>query len=113
MKKFLLILFLLSSPCFAFENIKLKPDTDYLYFTDSKIRNVTTSDFKVISFRPVYTYSGDISQILFSSLKEGKCKIEINTDKETLSYEIEVVSEPDTENNEFMECDIPEIKTEN
>lgn len=112
MKKFLLILFLLSSNCFAFECIKLKPDTDYLYFSNSKIKNIKTSNPEVVTYNPVYTYSGEISQILFSSLKEGKTKIEINTDRETLSYEIEVVSGSYNENNEFTECDIPEIKPE-
>lgn len=112
MKKILLTLFLLSSHCFASETVKLKPDTDYLYFSDSRIQNVAVSDTKVITFEPVYTYSGEISQILFSALKEGNANIEIKTEKETLSYGIEVVSGCNTLNDEFSEFDIPEVKTE-
>ena len=110
MKKILLILFLLFSHCFASETVKLKPDTDYLYFSDSRIQNVAVSDTKVITFEPVYTYSGEILQILFSALKEGNTNVEIKTDKETLSYGIEVVSGCNTLNDEFSEFDIPEVK---
>lgn len=112
MKKILLTLFLLSSHCFASENVKLKPDTDYFYFSDSQIQNVSVSDTEVITFKPVYTYTGEISQILFSALKEGNANIEIKTEKETLSYGIDVISGADDENNSFTECDIPEVKTE-
>lgn len=113
MKKFLLALFLITSPCFAVENIKLKPDTDYLYFSENIIKNVKTSNRQIIKCNPVITYSGDTSQVLFSSFKEGNAKIEIETEKGTLSFDVEVSAKFNEENETFVEVDIPVLKSEN
>ena len=113
MKKFLLTLFLITSPCFAVENIKLKPDTDYLYFSENIIKTVKTSNPQIIKCDPITTYSGETSQILFSSLKEGNANIKIETEKGTLSFDVEVSAKSSEENEHFMEIDMPVLKSEN
>ena len=40
MKKILLTFILLSLPVFASEKVSLSPETDYIYFSDSKINDV-------------------------------------------------------------------------
>lgn len=112
MKRFLLLLVLLSMPSFAAEKIQLNPYTDYLYFSNSKIYQVKSSDVKVINGKTITSYTGDNSEILFSSLSKGRAKVDINTDNGIISYEIEVCENAKNKNTGFVEIDMPEMKSE-
>lgn len=112
MKKLLLSLFLLSLPALAAEKIQLYPNTDYIYFSDAKIISVNSSDAKVIKGKPIDSYTGENSQILFSSHSKGCAKVDINTDNGIISYEIEVCEKLKNKNDVFVEIDIPKMKAE-
>ena len=112
MKKILLTFILLSLPVFASEKVSLSPETDYIYFSDSKINDVKISDKNIIKGHTIGSLTGTNSQILFSALSKGVATVDIDTDKGVISYEIEV--SPNAENNKeaFVEIDVPQMKTE-
>lgn len=112
MKKIFLVLILLSLPSFAAEKILLNPNTDYLYFSNSKINDLKISDTKIIKGHTIVSLNGNNSQILFSALSEGVASVDIETENGILSYEIKVSPNSKNIKNSFVEVDIPEMKTE-
>ena len=112
MRKLLLIFSLLSLPSYSAEKIRLNPDTDYIYFSNSKINDVKSSNSNVIEGKSISSYTGENSQILFSSFSSGSAKIDINTDKGTISYDVEVCMNSKNKNDIFVEVDVPEMKSE-
>lgn len=60
------------NPCFALQNIELKQGSDYLYFSDSKIKSIKSNNPEIISAQRISTISDDEQQILFSAKKPEK-----------------------------------------
>lgn len=95
------------NPCFALQNIELKQGSDYLYFSDSKIKSIKSNNPEIISAQRISTISDDEQQILFSAKKTGKADIQIQTEKGLVSYTIEIKSQGVKSGDTFIELDIP------
>lgn len=109
-KVFAAIALLLSgSFCFASEIVEMKKGVDYLYFSDSKIKSITSNNPAVISAQRVSTIKNDEQQILFSAKRTGNAKVKIETEKGITDFSIEIKTNDVNASAKFIELDIPGI----
>ena len=113
MKKVLLFavsVFLTVLPCFAVQIIELNQGTEYLYFSDSKIKSIKSNNPDIIVAQRISTISDNDQQILFTAKKAGNADIQIQTEKELINYSVQIKANNAKNNNTFIELDIPGLK---
>lgn len=88
------LLMFLGLSSFAFENLEVKPDSRYLYFSDTPVEKITVSDKSKANVYVLTTLADAGKQVMIETFSPGFAVLEIKTANKSVTFILNIKSKP-------------------